>query len=1095
MAHLSISLLGSFQVTRDGKPVTGFESAKERALLAFLAAESGRPHPREVLAELLWPERPPGVALANLRHVLANLRKAIADASAQPPFLLITQATLQFNLASDTRVDLVEFTAYLHNIASAPPAACQAALALRQGPFLEGFTLPGSPQFEEWVVVMAEQVNHLAGQALTRLANECVDRGDFAQAADWTLQQLPLEPWNEEVHQQLIWQLAMAGQSAAALHHYEICRRMLAKELGVEPQPATQALVDRIRRGEPIMANPTGQERKTPLPVAPVARPGTVQLPSRPPVFLGRAAELEQMAVRLADPDCRLLTVVGPGGMGKTLLAVEAARKESERFADGVWFVDLAPVNTPDEIVSAILRALTLSPAGQEAPTARLLAHLKTRQALLLLDNFEHLLAGAELLLSLLRGAPGLKLLVTSRARLHLAEEWLLPLGGLATPPAAAAVSTLNAAITNGEQDDLADFPSIRLFLQRMWRLEPSFRPTPADLAQIAAICRLLEGMPLAIELAAAWVRSLSLAEIAAAVRGRLELFTTNLRDVPARHRSMQSIFDHSWRLLDAHEQNLLRQLAVFRGGCTLAAAAAVTGATPGDLESLVDKSWLRVQERRFTLHELMRQYCAERLDHEHESATGEAVAEVQRRHCLYFAGMTSAEEHLLNWKSDSMTVLSADFGNLEAAWRLAVDHGDLSATRQMMNGLYFVAEMTGWFGVMLPFFEGAVAALRLRRQRAQGDSSQRQAAALLLTNLLYIQQSLYLHLGWLTRAQDCLDEMQALLAVAEHDAQWQEQDFYWRWADTVLALNCGDFAGAHARARKMLAYLGNCDLVFWPWRVEIGNRFWQMHMLGMMGLTARLLGDYVAAATHSESANRLSDEMGERRFQALSLCDIAVLWQLAGDYEQARSVAQRGLALSQQFGDQILAAHIELTLGAIAIDTGQYTLANELCRHSLAVALETGKHPLHIRSLVALARIERLSGHFPAARRRLEAALSACTQAASTHTSHLAATLLELGHLACAEQDWLQARQHFDEALAAKRIDAAKAQEARTGLAEVAWAENDLAQAEQLLTAVIGAPATGAATRRRAEELLMGWGLTVVATPVVSITPRSVIA
>jgi tetratricopeptide (TPR) repeat protein len=156
---------------------------------------------------------------------------------------------------------------------------------------------------------------------------------------------------------------------------------------------------------------------------------------------------------------------------------------------------------------------------------------------------------------------------------------------------------------------------------------------------------------------------------------------------------------------------------------------------------------------------------------------------------------------------------------------------------------------------------------------------------------------------------------------------------------------------------------------------------------------------------------------------------------------------------------------------------------------------LETGKHPLHIRSLVALARIERLSGHFPAARRRLEAALSACTQAASTHTSHLAATLLELGHLACAEQDWLQARQHFDEALAAKRIDAAKAQEARTGLAEVAWAENDLAQAEQLLTAVIGAPATGAATRRRAEELLMGWGLTVVATPVVSITPRSVIA
>ena len=414
--------------------------------------------------------------------------------------------------------------------------------------------------------------------------------------------------------------------------------------------------------------------------------------------------------------------------MGKTLLAVEAAHAQGEHFADGVWFVDLAPVSAPDLIIATILRALALPPAGPAAATARLIAHLQARQTLLVLDNFEHLLEGADLLPPLLHAAPGLKLLVTSRARLHLAEEWLLPLGGLATPPVAAAAAHQVDALSSGEQRALSDFASLRLFLQRVRQLDPSSRPTPADLQQIAEICRLLEGMPLAIELAAGWVRSLSLAEIAQAVRGRLALFTTTLRDLPVRHRSMHAVFDHSWRLLDAHERNLLRQLAVFRGGCTLAAAAAVAGAAPADLESLVDKSWLHVHERRFTLHELMRQYCAEKLDQEHQQEAGEPAAAVHRRHCTYFAGMTGAKEQALNWQHEPMAILSADFGNLEAAWRWAVASGDFVATHQMMNGLFFYAEMTGWFGAMLPFFERRrrrpahpLAASRRRRSPAPG--------------------------------------------------------------------------------------------------------------------------------------------------------------------------------------------------------------------------------------------------------------------------------------------------------------------------------------------------------------------------------------
>jgi DNA-binding SARP family transcriptional activator len=254
MTRLLVALLGTFQVTLDGKPVTGFESAKVRALLAFLAAEANHVHSREALAEMLWPERAPGVALADLRHALANLRKVIADPSAQPPFLLISQTTLKFNLASDATIDIVEFATLLKHGNMATSVNCEAALALLRGPFLDGFRLTDSPQFEEWMVVTSEQIAQSARQASARLADACEARGDYVQAAVWTRWQLAREPWNEEVHQRLIRQLARSGQRSVALHQYEICRRMLANELGIEPQPATKTLVAAIRNaGEGLL--------------------------------------------------------------------------------------------------------------------------------------------------------------------------------------------------------------------------------------------------------------------------------------------------------------------------------------------------------------------------------------------------------------------------------------------------------------------------------------------------------------------------------------------------------------------------------------------------------------------------------------------------------------------------------------------------------------------------------------------------------------------------------------------------------------------------------------------------------------------------
>jgi len=727
--------------------------------------------------------------------------------------------------------------------------------------------------------------------------------------------------------------------------------------------------------------------------------------------------------------------------MGKSRLAIQAAGDLDKHFADGVWFVDLAPLHAPDQIAGAILREFGLPPASPDSAVARLLEHLRRCQALLVLDNFEHLLAGAEFLPALLNVAPALKLLVTSRVRLHLAEEWLLPLGGLATPPATGTLA--EDSLKHNEQEELTSFASIQLFLQRIERLDPSFQPTPAELQQIADICRLLDGMPLGIELAAAWVRSLSLAEITAAVRSRLQLFTTTLRNIPPRHRSMPAVFDHSWRLLDTHARGLLRQLAVFRGGWTCAAAAAVTGATPIELESLVDSSWVRVANQRFSLHELVRQYCVEKLCEEHELETGEPVMAVHRRHCAYYADLTGAEEQALNWQREPMARFSADFGNLEAAWMWAIDQGEFSATRQMMIGLFFFAEMMGWYSAMLPFFERAANALRTRWQHAGGDATARQETALLLAIILYIEQTLLVHLGWLARVQECVDEARAVLDGAIRDARWVEQDFLVRWATTCLRLEWGNFAVAHTSARELLAFLQTNTFPCYPYRAEIGTRFWQMQMHHMLGVTARLMGDHATAWTHSEAANALCDEMGEQRFKTRNLREIATLMQLRGENEQALSSAQNALALSQRFEDQMGVAYGAWRLGEIELDAGLLTLASEHCRHGLAVALETGEHKLHIRSLVTLARGARLSGQLAAARQRLEEALRACAQPDITHSNLLAAVFLELGHVACAEQAWAQARHFYIEALAVKGCDAAETQAAQAGLAEVVWADN----------------------------------------------------
>ncbi len=397
-------------------------------------------------------------------------------------------------------------------------------------------------------------------------------------------------------------------------------------------------------------------------------------LPPQPTPFIGREAELAQIAERLADPHCRLLTLVGPGGIGKTRLALQAADQHARDFADGVYFVSLTPIGATTFIPAAIADALELSLYGQETPETQLINMMRGREMLLLLDNYEHLLGGTGLLADLLAYAPHLKLIVTSRERLNLREEWLLPIKGLPYPQVDSA-------------DDLLSFAAVTLFVETAQRLQPDFS-LEGNEHTVAEVCHAVEGMPLGLELAATWLRAMPCEQIAGQIRHDLDFLSTSLRNLPDRHRSLRAVFEHSWDLLADDERDALMKLSVFRGGCDAEAARQVAGASLMLLAGLVDKSLLRLNDQgRYEMHELLSQYAADKL------AAFEQVAETRNRHLQYYLELAELLETRFFGPQNRATLdrLETEHDNMRAALDWAAESRDAESGLRLAGAL-------GWF-------------------------------------------------------------------------------------------------------------------------------------------------------------------------------------------------------------------------------------------------------------------------------------------------------------------------------------------------------------------------------------------------------------
>lgn len=607
---LALRLLGSPSATLDGEQLNERLLKKDLAVLYYLAA-TGQPQPRSLLIPLLWGEFNETDARANLRKALSGLHRRLGD------LLVIERDQVQL-MQAQCAVDLWEFERLAgRGLAASNVAQLQQAASLYRGDFLAGFAVHNAPDYDRWVYEWQERLRDLAVQVFALLSLLHVNAGELEPAIAAQRNILVLEPWREEAHRELMLLLAQSGQRSAALNQYKQCVEVLAAELGAPPGAETSVLAERIRAG----LIPAPPPRAGNLPAgSPLVYLHSHLAPEMAPI-VGRGRELDELMALLADGSCRSVTILGMGGIGKTRLALALAHRLQEGGAH-VAMVLLAAEGEAGDILPAVGRAFGLAAGGGDDAILDAL-RADGEDLLLVLDSFEHLLPdGVEVLEQLLSRVPNLRCVVTSRVALSTRWEWRYPLAELGFP--------LESSAANP-----AAFSSVQLFLQNARRLRPRQPISGDELGAVMRICRLVGGLPLGIELAAAQLGSLACTAIADRLAASLDRLAADLHDLPVRQRSLEAIFDSSWATLPPQEQAVLARLSVIHGEWTLEAGLSIGSAAIPELMHLVDASLVSVSSKDlYSLHEVIKQFAARKLGR----MAGAATAALAAYHDYYVA-------------------------------------------------------------------------------------------------------------------------------------------------------------------------------------------------------------------------------------------------------------------------------------------------------------------------------------------------------------------------------------------------------------------------------------------------------------------------
>jgi predicted ATPase/DNA-binding SARP family transcriptional activator len=693
-----IALLGPPALAWDDRPFA-IARRQARALLYRIAA-TNQPVPRAQLSYLLWPDSSEPTARRNLTVLLTQIRHALP----RPDLLVTVDDAIGLNhTAAET--DTVALAVLIPQTTGAGRLDLLAdALRQYRGPFLDGFTLPDSAEFDTWASQERQVWERRYLDALAVLVEGYAANGEYHAAIDAAQRSLAIDELAEDIHRRLIAIYALAGDRTAAMRQFERCVVVLDRELGVDPLPETRAAYEAVRDGKLKIENETLKRNSSEISQFSILNS---QLPAPASPLFGRAAEVASACAILQDADLRILTLCGPGGSGKTRLALQVAWELREQFADGVAFVPLAPLHDPDLVIDAIAQACGIHRIGGVALVDEVCNHLSGKQLLLVLDNFEHLLPAAVAVAQLTAAVPGLRILTTSRSVLNLSGEQIFPVAPLPLPDLAQLPPPA----------DLAEQPTVALLLARTRAHTPTFQLDAGNAADIAAIGIRLEGLPLAIELAAARLKMLSPQALLKRLDHRLAVLDRGPRDLPDRQRTLRGALEWSYRLLDVQVQRLFERLAVFAGGWTLDAAEAVCGGwgigvggwdnsapilppiphppSPvlDGLASLVDKSLIQTYtaedgETRFEMLETIREYALERL-----RARGDEWM-VRRRHANYFCGF--AELCAPGYHSAEIATMDRDCHNLRAALHWSLEAGEHELTARIVSSMFWYWDTRG---------------------------------------------------------------------------------------------------------------------------------------------------------------------------------------------------------------------------------------------------------------------------------------------------------------------------------------------------------------------------------------------------------------
>jgi len=656
------------------------------------------------------------------------------------------------------------------------------------------------------------------------------------------------------------------------------------------------------------------------------------QIPPSPSSLIGREVELTEISRFLLDPNCHLLTLTGTGGIGKTRLVTETAIQVQESFSYGGIFIHLAPLNGRDQIVTAIADALGIVLYNASDRSTQLISHLRDKELLLVLDNFEHLLDVNDcvsLPSDILKDAPFVKLLVTSREPLQLQAEWVFEVRGLPIP-------TLN------ESDGLETSSAVKLFIQRAKQTRTDFELSTEERTTVRQICQLVDGMPLAIELAAAWTRTLSCAEVAQEIQSNINFLATSTRDVPERHRSIRATFDYSWKLLSIEEQNTLKQLAIFRGGFTREAAEFVAGANLSRLSALVSKSLLnRTLPGRFDLHEMVRQYS---LDYLRVDET--EFMEVKDRHGEYYSSLLQQRGSMFKGMDQLSAVseLASDIANLRQAWRWTGERGQALKVGQAADTLFWLYEFRCDCREGVPLFGNVVNHLDVGNvSLTETGSSADEMRIITQARVMAYQGFFCLRQGLHPQSKDLLERSLAMLrplaeggSLAAHDALSNTLAFF-----GMLTVFLGDYENGNRLLNEGLEIKrSNKD----GWGIAFCLR-----QLGVLGFYQ---GAYDEADRLLNEGLEISRELDNAWAIAYSLDFLGTSAYTRGAYAEAEKLLQEGLKLSRQVGDRFTTAYALNGLGLVKKARREYTEASQLLDEGITIWREIGDHASLAQSL-----------------------------------------------------------------------------------------------------------------------------------------------